>query len=221
MSDHNVRFKSSVDGIEPAEGARERMLANIKRKAEAQATAKAEAEAPSAKAKIIPIKRIIKWALPVAACFVIAIIGVKVMPNVINPSTTQDPVVELANPFLPVENASAISEQLGIEIDAPMGAENVEYTICDGEMANIYFEYDGNSYTLRASRQSGDFSGLNGTPAGAEIIDAQNDAVLEAVRSGDEIYRKITWTNGEVTFILINTDGTDEETMKQLYEAIK
>lgn len=226
MSEQNNIIKSSIEQIEPADGARERMLANIKRKAAEQTAEQTEPTANPQKAKILPVRRFLNWALPIAACFVIAIAGTALLSNRQTPSDTQEsvltgPGVELANPFQPVENAAAFKERLGIELNAPEGAENTEYTIIDGELADIWFEYRDHAYTLRASRQSGDFSGLNGISAGTEQIDAKTDAALETIRSGDEFYRKITWTDGAVTFILINTDGADAETMKQLYDAVK
>lgn len=210
------RIRESIESIEPREGARERMLANIRSKAEAQV----KPQEKTVKTKMIPINKILKWALPIAACAAIVIIGVKLLPNGSTASENDGSVVEIANPFEPVESASVFAEKLGIELDAPDGASNVEYTLVDGNMANIDFEYSGHFYTLRASGQSGDFSGLNGIDAGTEQIDSASNAVLTAIRSGDEIYRKIEWTDGEINYVLINTDGADAGQMREIYGKI-
>ncbi|MCR5322267.1 MAG: hypothetical protein K6E85_03215 [Lachnospiraceae bacterium] len=216
------RIRESINEIEPAEGARDRMLVNIKRKAEEE-NARNDAQVKTKDSKILPIKRIMKWAMPIAACFVIAVIGVTVMKNTIRitdpPGSEEN--VQIANPFAGVENAAEFERVLGISIDAPEGAENVEYSIVDNEMADIVFELEGHVYNIRASTVGGDFSGLNGIEAKTEQIDARNNAVLTVIRSGDEFFRKITWTDGSVTFILSNTDGTSDDEMNAVYEKIK
>ena len=164
-----------------------------------------------------------KWAMPIAACFVISVIGVTVMPKIIHSPEASNPgsSVEIANPFVSVDNADQFDAILGISIDAPAGAENVEYSIVDNEMADIVFDFEGHSYNMRASKAGGDFSGLNGIEAKTEQIDAKNNAVLTVIRSGDEFYRKITWSNGKITFILTNTDGASDDEMKAVYAKIK
>lgn len=213
-----ARIRESIEAIEPRSGAKERMLANIKRKAAEQG---AMPVTEPQKSKVIPINTFVRWALPVAACLAIAIIGVTSMKNPSSTASTENPNVEIANPFVPVRDASVFFDQLGIGLDAPEGAESVEYTIIDNEMANIDFVFAGNAYTLRASRQSGDFSGLYGVDAEREQIDASNNAVLMAIRSGDDIYRKIEWTDGDVRYVLINTDGAEPEQLKAVYTAVK
>lgn len=213
------RIRESINNIEPAAGARERMLENIQRKA-AEQTSKTAQEIPQ-KTKVLSISKFLKWALPVAACFAIAIIGVNIIPNITNSPSIDNQEVEIANPFVPVSDSSAFAKQLGINIDAPDGATSVAYTIVDNEMANIDFDYTGHSYTLRASEQSGDFSGLNGIAASIEQIDSETDAVLTSIKSSDEIYRKIEWTDGKVRYVLINTDGADPGQMKELYQRVK
>ena len=41
------------------------------------------------------------------------------------------------------------------------------------------------------------------------------------IRSGDEFYRKVSWGDGKITFILSNTDGASEDEIKAVYEKIK
>ena len=225
MSDLNseeTRIREALDRIEPGEGARERMLANIRRKAEREAAAPAE----TGKTKASPAVRFRRWALPIAACLVIAVAGAAALPKLLH--STDDPGVttggpdltQITNPFVEVEDAGAIEQALNIRIDAPEGAQDVVYSIVDGEMADVRFTYGDHDYTLRASRQGGDFSGLYGEPAGEEQIDSASDAVYAVLREGEEVYSRITWTDGEVTYVLTNTDGADALAMRELYSLV-
>ena len=45
--------------------------------------------------------------------------------------------MQLVNPFVAVESAEVFETELGIHLDAPKGASNVEYSIMDGRMANV------------------------------------------------------------------------------------
>ena len=213
------RIHESIEEWEPPAGAKERMLANIRRKAAEQNAMRADE--PASRAKVLSINPMLKWLMPLAACFVIAVIGVNFMSKNTPAPSTDTPDVQIANPFVPVEGAQEFEKRLGIVLDAPEGAENTEYTVVDNEMANIDFDYAGHSYSLRASGQSGDFSGLYGTDAGSEQIDSSTDAALTAIRSGDDIYRKLEWTDGKVRYLLINTDGADPEQMIEIYQKIR
>ena len=99
-------IRESINKIEPAEGAKERMLANIKRKAAEQVIAE-NAESKPEKAKILPFRRVMKWVMPVAACFVLAVIGVTVMPNIIHSPESSNPGdhIEIPNSFMSINSA--------------------------------------------------------------------------------------------------------------------
>lgn len=214
----NNPIKRSIDNIEPADGARERMLRNIRQKAAEQQNAKETQD--TSKPKAIPLNRIIKWALPAAACLVIAAVGIGVVPRLVSPIVESGSEVEIANPFQTVNSADEFEEQLKFRIDAPGGSEDIAYSILDGEIAQVDFNYGGNSYTLRASKQSGDFSGINGTVIKYDKIDAANDAVLETIR-GQFNYYKLTWTDGAVTYILANNTEISADDITGVYEIIK
>ena len=217
------RIRESIDGIEPADGARERMLANIRRKAAEQADREDTEPKQPEKAKILPFKRIRKWALPIAACFAVAVIGAVVLSNPSKPSDPSEPGtdVQIPGPVGDIQDAEEFERRLGITTDAPEGAENVVYSILDGNMADIIFDLEGHQYDLRASKQSGDFSGIYATVIREEPVDASTDAVLTTYRSGDEIYLKITWTDGATTYILSNADGASADEIRAVYEKAK
>lgn len=214
------RIRESIDGIGPSDGARERMLANIRRKA-AEQTLREEKQPE--KAKSVPFKRVVKWALPIAACFAVAVIGAAVISNPSKPSGLPDTGtdVQLPSPAADIQDAEEYETIPGITADAPADAENVVYSIIDGSIADIIFDLKGHQYDLRSSKQGGDFSGIYATVIGEEPIDASTDAVLTTYRSGDEIYLKITWTDGAATCILSNTDGASADEIKAVYEKVK
>ncbi len=210
----NNSFKEIIDKIEPEDGARERMLNNIKRKAAEQQAAQKSAKKSSAFMKIA------RWALPAAACSAIAVVGFNVVPRLVSPPI-ESSGVEIPNPFQTVNSADDFEQQLHFRADAPAGSEDTAYSILDGSIAQVDFIYGGKSYTLRASRQSGDFSGINGTLIKSDKIDAQTDAVLDTIRGTDYNYFKLKWTNGAVTFILSNGDETTAESITEIYQKIK
>ena len=79
----NDRIREAVNKIEPAESARDRMLVNIKRKAAEQATGEDTYSIPALE-KNMPLKRFVKWLIPIAACFVIVVVGTAVRQKTIN-----------------------------------------------------------------------------------------------------------------------------------------
>ena len=214
------RIRESLNEIEIPAGAKERMLANIRRKA-ADQTCPEEYRSGNPEGPVkMPSKRIIKWALPIAACFAAVVIGTVIMPKIIH-SPKPGNNLEIANPFVSVENASRFEEVLGITADAPEGAENVQYRILDARIADVLFDMKAHSFTLRASKVRGDFSGLYGTEERTELIDSESSAVLTVIRCGDELYRKVTWTDGKTVFILSNTDGASDEEIAAVYGKMK
>ena len=260
MNEKTNSFKESIDAIEPSEGAKERMLQNIRYKAALQQNKsslqqdkfplqqdksplqqsksslqqdksplqQSKSAMPKGKAakqqtgssKHLPLHRVIRWAFPIAACLAITIIGIKIIPSLFYSPVKNNGSTQIVNPFTEVQSADEFAKQLGISIDAPDGSDNVAYNILDRSIANINFEYGEHSYTLRASKQSGDFSGINGTLIKYDKIDAANDAVLETIR-GEFNYYKLTWTDGTTTYILMNNSEISTEDIIAIYELVK
>lgn len=123
--------------------------------------------------------------------------------------------VMVANPFTEVEDSSAF-EKLGITLKAPADAENIGYTIIDGGIAQVTFTIYGHEYTLRASYQEGDFTGVYGKEKSSEIIDSRNSACMYVVSSGMEEWFKVYWTDGKVNYYLINLDGAGQDEVKSI-----
>lgn len=154
----NDRIREAVNIIESAEGARDRMLANIKRKAAEQAAGEDTYSTPALE-KNIPFKRFVKWLIPIAACFVIVVIGTAERQKTNN---TTDPLSATANPFAGVDN-TVEPEPVYAEI-IPRSVEecvndipNIVQKTTDAipvEDANNLFFYDSIEAFLEAEKQN-------------------------------------------------------------------
>ena len=207
------KIKESIDAIEPEVGAKERMYQNILKKAQQSSPAEKLAE-PKKK----PIS--VWYALPIAACLCLVVIGIARFLPGSTPAQPDGKNVQIANPFVEVENAEAF-KALSVTLDAPEGAQEISYAIIDGKIAEIQFKLDGKSYLVRASAQKGDFTGLNGKDLTQETIDAKNNAVLTAVQTDLRTYYKIVWTNRKINYCLYGTDGADKDQVFSVYEVLK
>ena len=223
MSENNS-IREEIDRIEPADGAKERMLRNIRQKAEEQQNTQVQG---SSRSKAIPFGKIARWAAPLAACLVIAVVGIAVFRQQsvpvapVEPSEPMESGVMVGSPFSDEMSPEELREQLGIDFSIPDGAENVVCYIMDGNIGDVRFEIGGSSYILRFSEQSGDFMGINGTPLSSEKIDASANAVLDTIESVEYPIYKISWTNGKINYTLSNNGETDAETIKAVYQEIK
>ncbi len=203
------KIKEAISSVEPPSGAKERMYRNIMNKAAKQTQKSAK-----------PPVRLTRYALPIAACLCVVIVG---LVHFLSPDTDiggNEGSVMGGNPFVEVESADAFRE-LSITLDAPDGADNVSYAVIDGKIAQVTFSFEEKSYLSRASAQEGDFSGLNGDELSSETVDAENNAVLISLQSdGDAVY-KLTWTNGKINCCLYGTDGAGRTELLSVYEAMK
>ena len=223
MSENNS-IREEIDRIEPADGAKERMLRNIRQKAEEQQNTQVQG---SARSKAIPFGKIARWAAPLAACLVIAVVGIAVFRQQsvpvapVEPSEPLESSVMVGSPFSDEMSPEKLCAQFGLDFSIPDGSENVVCYIMDGNIGDVRFEIGGSSYILRFSEQSGDFMGINGTPLSSEKIDASTNAVLDTIENVEYPIYKISWTNGKINYILSNNGETDAETIKAIYEEIK
>jgi len=220
-------IKDAIESIEPGEGSRERMLVNIMRKAAEQYENENISDSPAKKKmeenkRYTRINRIMRWAAPLAACLVLVLAGGLIVPKMIKGKNTGNSGlgVQIANPLVPVEDAKAIEEALGIGIEAPSGATNVEYYVLSGKIADIRFNCDGHDYTFRASESNEDFAGLNGKEISSEKLDTDKKATLTVIASGESRWTKIDWKEGKIAFVIVNTDGASEDEIKAVFEKI-
>lgn len=219
MSEQNNNpIRKSIDNIEPAEGARERMLRNIKQKAAEHQTVQIE---DTKSKKTISFSRIMKWTVPLAACLVLTVVGISVIPKLNVPIEPDDSIAQIGSPFGEEMTVEEMNNRLGITLKLPPDAQEAVCVIMDGTIGDISFSYNNAYFSIRVSKQSGDFSGLNGTLIKSEKIDSATNATLETIRGTEYNYLKMVWTDGEVTYILSNDSETTADTIKEIYNLIK
>ena len=166
MSENEV--KKAFNAIEPEDGTRERMYANILKKAAAQRAAAPEenADAPAAESnaspKTVPLparRPTPRWKRYSAMAACLALVTTLTIgflhPFFAGDSEGNEPPVLGGSPFEDVQSAADLEEKLGFVIDAPEGAENVTYCIYDGEIACVDFTLDGHEYTYEAAKLDG------------------------------------------------------------------
>ena len=228
MSENEV--KKAFNAIEPEDGTRERMYANILKKAAAQRAAAPEenADAPAAESnaspKTVPLparrpKPRWKRYSAMAACLALATtltIGF-LHPFFAGDSEGNEPPVLGGSPFEDVQSAADFEEKLGFVIDAPEGAENVTYCIYDGEIARVDFTLDGRGYTYEAAKLDGNFSRADGEAVGSTALNAEYGATLDRVSL--DTWRA-HWNRDDVSYYLTNFDGAEESAITEIADTL-
>lgn len=166
----------------------------------------------------MPTAKILRYALPVAACLCLAVIGVlRFVPG--TPEMTEPSFVQGTSPVEDVANAAAFAP-LGVVIDAPAGADDVTYAIISGEIACVTFRTGDHAYDFRASATAGEVAGVHGETLSVDTVDAASGAVLTRLQGFDNVYIKIEWTKDGVAYALTNTDGADADAAVAVFSAV-
>ena len=228
MSENEV--KKAFDAIEPEDGTRERMYANILKKTAAQRAAAPEenADAPAAESnaspKTVPLparRPTPRWKRYSAMAACLALVTTLTIgflhPFFAGDSEGNEPPVLGGSPFEDVQSAADFEEKLGFVIDAPEGAENVTYCIYDGEIACVDFTLDGHEYTYEASKLDGNFSRAEGEAVGSTALNAEYGAVLDRV--SPDTWRA-HWNRDDVSYYLTNFDGAEESVITEVANAL-
>ena len=228
MSENEV--KKAFNAIEPEDGTRERMYANILKKAAAQRAAAPEenADAPAAESNASPktVPRPARRPTPrwkrysaMAACLALVTtltIGF-LHPFFAGDSEGNEPPVLGGSPFGDVQSAADFEEKLGFVINAPEGAENVTYCIYDGEIARVDFTLDGRGYTYEAAKLDGNFSRADGEAVGSTALNAEYGATLDRVSL--DTWRA-HWNRDDVSYYLTNFDGAEESAITEIADTL-
>ncbi|MBR6019011.1 MAG: hypothetical protein IK055_02195 [Lachnospiraceae bacterium] len=243
MNDNEPKIREALDSIEPEEGARDRMLANILRKAQEEKT---NASAVTTGAEEImtrtsKISRLARWALPVAACLTIVILAaIKLNGAGKKPATTptttvtpytagneNDPTGTAGSSYpdslTTYESAAELKAATGFGIDAPQGSEDVIYASFGTEIAEVSFTVDSKQFALRASRRKDDFSGLSGEVFSSAMLDGATDATMYVVRDGNTDFYKAVWNDpndNDVCYILTNADSAGLQAMMNVFRSV-
>lgn len=224
------KITEALQGIEPTADAKERMYANVLKKASGQQTA------PKSRRKIT------YYVLPAAACLCVMAVGLVAMQNSqraeldnsLNQGYTSGLLGETApgsstgqendaaggmtmigNPIQEVDGPGDFAS-IGISIEAPTDSLEAEYFLIDGNLASVEFVWKEHAYTYRASEQSGNFSGLYGQEISDEQIDSEHDGILTELSDGESTYFRVIWTDGKVNYSLSNMDSAAKEEVKEL-----
>lgn len=228
MSENEV--KKAFNAIEPEDGTRERMYANILKKAAAQRAAAPEenADAPAAESnaspKTVPLparRPTPRWKRYSAMAACLALVTTLTIgflhPFFAGDSEGNEPPVLGGSPFGDVQSAADFEEKLGFVIDAPEGAENVTYCIYDGEIARVDFTLDGRVYTYEAAKLDGNFSRADGEAVGSTALNAEYGATLDRVSL--DTWRA-HWNRDDVSYYLTNFDGAEESAITEIADTL-
>lgn len=228
MSENEV--KKAFIAIEPEDGTRERMYANILKKAAAQRAAAPEenADAPAAESnaspKTVPLparRPTPRWKRYSAMAACLALVTTLTIgflhPFFAGDSEGNEPPVLGGSPFGDVQSAADFEEKLGFVIDAPEGAENVTYCIYDGEIARVDFTLDGRGYTYEAAKLDGNFSRADGEAVGSTALNAEYGATLDRVSL--DTWRA-HWNRDDVSYYLTNFDGAEESAITEIADTL-
>lgn len=228
MSENEV--KKAFNAIEPEDGTRERMYANILKKAAAQRAAAPEenADAPAAESnaspKTVPLparRPTPRWKRYSAMAACLALVTTLTIgflhPFFAGDSEGNEPPVLGGSLFGDVQSAADFEEKLGFVIDAPEGAENVTYCIYDGEIARVDFTLDGRGYTYEAAKLDGNFSRADGEAVGSTALNAEYGATLDRVSL--DTWRA-HWNRDDVSYYLTNFDGAEESAITEIADTL-
>lgn len=228
MSENEM--KKAFNAIEPEDGTRERMYANILKKAAAQRAAAPEenADAPAAESnaspKTVPLparRPTPRWKRYSAMAACLALVTTLTIgflhPFFAGDSEGNEPPVLGGSPFEDVQSAADFEEKLGFVIDAPEGAENVTYCIYDGEIARVDFTLDGRGYTYEAAKLDGNFSRADGEAVGSTALNAEYGATLDRVSL--DTWRA-HWNRDDVSYYLTNFDGAEESAITEIADTL-
>lgn len=212
-------MKKAFDAVEPESGAKERMYANILKKAAAQKVVQVPESAP-AEEKSAPKKRHSaparqRWGSLAACLALVAAIGFA-LPKLIQRTEPDGPPVMVGSPFEDVQSAVDF-EKLGFTIDAPTNAENVTYCIYDGQIARVDFTLSGHEYTYEAAQIDGNFSRAEGDAVGSVSLNAKYNAILDRLSSDSW---RAHWSHDTVSYYLTNFDGAGEEAITAVVNAL-
>ena len=229
--DEKTRVKETLDQIEPAADAKARMLANIKRKAAEQAANEAPVQ-KTERAKVLTFNRVMKWALPIAACFVIFLAGALILPNLLPAGKNYAPGMMDAEKSAAAdpspsgdyyENAPRAAAANFFKEKEFNDAEIISAEGVEGQSTEYTFWAYGNYYSLsivsNAVQKPVQDEPINKPDNNEEVqvIQLSSNAVLNLA----SISNTVVWSDEENSYVLTNTDGASQEEITKVYESLK
>lgn len=171
-------------------------------------------------------KKIVKWnarllrvALPVAACLVIAVLAVvRFVPREPSVGGGFEGGGDLyTSPYTDVASIDELENMLGMEFALPPEASEISCSAMNNQIGYVSFFYQDHFYELAGSKESGEIFGEQGTLLEEEIIDSEYNAILSVNDYDGLTITCITWSDGENRYFLSNMDGCSKDEMKCVY----
>lgn len=207
MNDRET-VKNSIDSIIPEDGAKERMLENIK--------AKAAAERKSDKKK-----NLVRY-LPLAACFALVIALAALLPEgddniaLLSGDMGKSAAYHSEEGVEHVDNADDIKARLGIDPAMPDDALPLSFAVVDDAVSVVRFKWHGHSFELFSAKNAADIPALSGKEIASDLI---GTAILTAMQDKSGTYLSLTWSDGEAIHRVDSHDCSSGD-MKTLYYSL-
>lgn len=132
-------------------------------------------------------------------------------------STAAETAAEQA-PMEQVEGTEAFSS-LPVSLGAPEGAENVEYYLIDGTVAEVNFVENGAHYSFRGGQGEEDVSGVYETLS-QEALTASGVDLTAEIRTTASGGRLAAWTDGVVRYSLYTSSPVEVKVIQPLTEEL-
>lgn len=104
---------------------------------------------------------------------------------------------------------------LPVALGAPEGAENVEYYVIDGNVAEVNFVLGGNHYSFRGGPGEADVSGIY-EELSAEALTAAGADLTAEIRTTAGGGRLATWFDGTASYSLYTSAAVEDEDIQGL-----
>lgn len=153
-----------------------------------------------------------KHLLPLAACFLFLLMGIKSFPNISNDNLNSE--VQITPEIVEYDSTDELSKAIGFKIydivNIPFEVETSSYTAWNNEIASIFYSNDQQSAVFRKSKgnedNSGDYTDYN------IINEVITDRFLITLKGNDGLYSLAIWTDGEYSYSLqFSFEITQEE----------
>lgn len=167
---------------------------------------KVECACSTGKQTSFQIKNLLKWMLPIAACFVL-VLGLIYLPSI-----TEQPNLRLqiTNQIIPAESLQELSDMVGFEAagisDLPFDAQTVTYTAYWNQIAETKYMGETNTCVLRQSVGTEDISGDYTSYAFEEKRTVNGVEVLLKGHASNEFLVAV-WHNDVFSFAVTFTEG--------------
>lgn len=192
MQEENIKL--SLDSISASEETKNKIYLNVLEKTRKKDEKKQKTS--------LSFKKAYRFVMPIAACVCIMLLSVTI---IFGGNNSVSPISHRNSGYVAVQSASDL-ESIGVYLTLPNSALSPTYEIVDGNIASVNFSIDGKTYFLKASKISGDFSGVTGEVISSESFLSKNDGVISIVSSFDITATKAYWTDGKVNFYLYTYD---------------